>query len=157
LSTRARAENVGPGLALVSADADANNGGVFAAHFGGLMKDLCGGFYAEVTDSVEDPVGGDAEVGFGLFAGPLQALEERLKLDSAPVVDDPYGDVDLGMNDSLRGQALEHAVSDELVVFRRSQPFRHGLEGHEESGEVFVFVDGAGLFEGERLAVVAAA
>lgn len=151
------AEGLSGGAALVSADADADDGRELGAHLGGFAEDAGGFVGAEVADGVEDPEEGEAELGFGAGAGALHAVKQRLEVAAAPVIDDADGDVDLGMNDALAGEALGHAPGDQLVILRGLEVLGDGFEGEQEAGEVGVVVKGAGLIEGERGSVVASA
>ena len=45
-------------------------------------------------------------------------------------------DIDLGVANVLRGELLHHAVGDELVVIRGTQPLGHRFESQQKSGEV---------------------
>ena len=82
------AEGFGSGAALVSSDADSDDRGVLRRSSAALRKTQRRFFRTEMADGIEYPVGGDAEVLLGLFAGALHACEERLELDAAPVVND---------------------------------------------------------------------
>lgn len=141
------AKNIGPSLAFVASDPDTDDRGMLRAHLRGFAKDARGGLLAEVAYSVEDPVRRNAEVHFGSVARPFQAFKERFKFAPAPVVNNSYRDVDLSMDHALRGQPLQHAPRDELVVFLRSQPLGHCLEGHQEAREIRVLIDGKRLVE----------
>ena len=151
------AEGFGSGATLVPTDADADDGVVLAAHLGGFAEDAGGLLGAEVADGIEDPVAGNTEVALGLDASPLHAFEERLELDALPVINHSDGHVDFRVDDALLSQLLEHAVGDELVVFRGAKPFGDGFEGHEKAGEVRVVIDVLGFCERERRAVVTGA
>ena len=112
------------------------------------MEDASGFFDAEMADGVENPVNGDAEVRFCLFARAFHSFEEWLELQPAPVINHSDRDVDLGMDNPLLCKALHHAIGDEFVVFRRAKALGDGLEGKQESGEVGVLVDGLRLHRG---------
>ena len=73
------AEGLGAGAALVAAEADADDGGVVRAHFGGLAEDALGLFDGEVAHGVEDPVEREAQFALGALAGALQAGEDGLE------------------------------------------------------------------------------
>ena len=151
------AERFSAGAALVAADADTDDGRKLRAKFRCFAKDAGGLSGTEVANGVEDPVKRDAEFGFCVGAGTLHADEERLKLASAPIIDDANGDVDLGMDNALAGKALEHAPCDQFVVFGSSQVLGHRFEGHEEAGEVGVAIESPGLGEVEGRGIVACA
>ena len=140
-------KEVGAGAALVSAHSDTDDRRVLDAHLGGLAKDARGGFDAEVTDGVEDPIDADAVVLLGAFAGAFERREDRFQIRTVPVVNDADSDVDLGVHDSLRGEALEHAPGDELVVLRRAQAVGDSLEGHQEAGKIRVLIKRERLVE----------
>ena len=125
-------ECLGAGKALVSAEADADDGGVLRTHFGGLTEDALGLFDGEVADGVEDPVEREAQLAGGAQTGAFQAGEDGLKtcgIVVAPHIDDADGDVDLGVDDALRGEMLHHAPGDQLVVVRAGEQAGDGAEG----------------------------
>ena len=66
-------------------------------------------------------------------------------IEVAPHVDDADGDVDLGVDNALRGQPLHHAPGGQLVVVRVDQPPGDGLEGLNKAGEIVEAVEGLGL------------
>jgi len=136
------AERLGSRAAFVSADANANDGREPEAEFGGFTEDAGGFFRAEMADGVEDPVKGDAQLGFGAEPSAFHAQEKRFEFAAPPVVDNSDGNVNLGMDHSLVGKALGHAPGRQLVVFRSAQVFRNGLEGEEKTGEVCVLKQG---------------
>ncbi len=154
------AKGLGAAAALVAAKADADDGGVLGAHFGGFAEDALGFGHGEVAYGVEDPVEREAKLALAAFAGALQTGEDGLEARGvvvAPHVDDADGDVDLGMDDALRGEMLHHAPGDEFVIFGIDEAAGDGLEGLDEAGEVGELVDGFGFGKGERLGVVARA
>jgi len=50
------------------------------------------------------------------------------------VVEDTRGDEDFGVNDTLRGQVLDHPPCGQLVVLRADQLAGDSLEGLQEAG-----------------------
>ena len=142
------AEGLGAGAALVTAEADADDGGVLGAHFGGLAEDALGLFDGEVADGVEDPVEREAQLARGALAGAFQGGEDGLEaagIEVAPHIDDADGDVDLGVDDALGGELLHHAPGGELVVFGVGEAAGDGLEGLNEAGEVSETVERLGV------------
>ncbi len=95
------AEVFGGAAGLVAADADADDGGVVAAEFGGLAEDACALFGAEVADGVDEPEDGGAEVLLGADAAGLDGGEDLVDVKAAEAVEDAEGDVDLGVADAL--------------------------------------------------------
>ena len=145
------AEWLGAGDALVSAEADADDGRVLGAHFGGFAEDALGFFDGEVADGVEDPVERETQLKRGALAGAFEAGEDRLKargIEIAPHIDDADGDVDLGMDDALRGELLHHAPGCELVVFGACEPAGDGFEGFNEAGEISEAIERFGFGRG---------
>ena len=67
------AEGFGARLALVSAEADADDRGIPGPHLGGLPEDDARLLHGEVADGVEDPVERQAELAFAALPGSLQA------------------------------------------------------------------------------------
>ncbi len=133
------AEGLGAGAALVAAEADADDGGVVRAHFGGLAEDAIGLLDGEVADGVEDPVEREAQLAGGALAGAFQGGEDGLeaaRIEVAPHIDDADGDKDLGVDDALRGEVLHHAPGGQFVVFGVAKAARDGLEGFDELGEI---------------------
>jgi hypothetical protein len=63
---------LGAGSALVSAETDADDGGVIFAHLGGFAEDAIGFLDGEVADGVEDPVEGEAKLAGGALAGAFE-------------------------------------------------------------------------------------
>ena len=154
------AKGLGAGAALVSAEADADDGRVVIAHFRSLAEDAVGFLNGEMANGVEDPVEGEIELAGGALAGALERFKDGLegaRIEVAPHVDDADGDVDLGVDDALLGELLHHAPGDEFVVFRIDKPAGDCLEGLDESGEVVEAVVGLGLAEGHGVRIVAGA
>ena len=71
------------------------------------------------------------------------------------VEEDAEGDVDLGVDDALRGEVADHVVGDELVVVGARRREETALKASMKPLEVLVDVEVAGVFEGERDRVVA--
>ena len=106
--------------------------GKSGAHLRGLAETRVGLFNGEVAHGVEDPVDREAEFGCGAFAGAFQCGKdglEAVRVKVAPHVDDADGDVDLGMNDALRGELLHHVPRGEFVIFGVTRRARDGLVG----------------------------
>ena len=141
---------------LVSTDADADDGGILLAKFGGLEEDAGGLFGAEVAYGVDEPVEGGADLLLTADSATLDGFDEGFDFRVLPVVEDAEGDVDLGVDDALGGEGADHVVGDELVVGGSAEACGYGLEGCEESEEVVVGIEAAGVVEGERDGVVAA-
>ena len=119
-----------------------------SAEFGGLAEDPFGLFDGEVAYGVEDPVEGEAEFAFGAFAGAFEGGEDGLeaaRIEVAPHVDDTDGNVDLGVDDALRGELLHHAPGGDLVIFGVLSRRVTALKAFDELGEVGEAVDGFGL------------
>ena len=68
---------------FVAADADADDGGVLGAEFGGLAEDAGGLVGAEVADGVDEPVDGGAELLLGADAAALDGFDEGLDFGRA--------------------------------------------------------------------------
>ena len=151
------AERLGAGATLVAANANADDGWKLGMQFRGFAKNLRRFFRAEVADSIENPVDGDAKFGFCAGAGAFHTGKERLEVAASPVIDDPDRDVDLGVNDALGGESLKHAPGDEFVVIGGEEVFAHRFERHEEAGKVSVLIQSGRLGKVERHAVVARA
>ena len=82
--------------------------GYCGAHLRRLAEDDPGFLDGEVADGVEDPVEGEAEFPVGALAGSFEACEDGFEAEwvvVAPHVDDADGDVDLGVDDALGGEA----------------------------------------------------
>ena len=142
----------GAGLALVAAQADADDGGVARAHLGGLAEDAIGLFDSEVADGVEDPVQREVELAGGALAGAFQGREDGLegaRIEVAPHIDDADGDEDLGMDHALGVQVLHHAPRGQFVIFGVFQAPRDGLEALNELREVGKTVEGLGFSKGQ--------
>ncbi len=148
------AEGLGAGAAFVAANADADDGWELGAELGGFAEDTRGFLRAEVANGVEDPVDGDAKLGFGPEACALHAGEEGLKLAVTPVIDDADRDIDFCVDDALAAQALQHAPGGQLVVFGGPQVFGNGFECLEEAGEVGVLKQCARLIDVEGDGIV---
>ena len=140
---------------LVSADADADDGGELRAELGGLAEDAGGFFGAEVAYGVDEPEDGGAEFALATDAAAFDGFDEGFYVGMLPVVEDAEGDVDLGVDDALGGEGADHVVGDKLVVCGGAEAVGDGLEGGEEAEEVVVGVEAAGVVEGERIGVVA--
>ncbi len=154
------AKGFGAGVALVAAEADADDGGVMRAQFGGLAEDALGLFDGEVADGVEDPVEREAQLAGGALTGAFQGGEDGLegaRIEVAPHIDDADGDIDLGVDDALLGEVLHHAPRGQFVVFGVSEAARDGLEGLDEAGEISETVEGFGFSESQVGRVVARA
>lgn len=148
------AEWLRAGAALIPADADADHRGELRPQFCGFTEDAGSLPGSEVAHSVEDPKDGEAQFGFGSEPRPLHAQEERLKLASSPVINDPDGDVDLGVNHTLIREALGHAPRDQFIVIRGTQLFCNGLKGKEEPRKVGVLKQCLRLGRMERGGIV---
>ncbi len=148
-----RAECLGAGAALVASEADSDDGRVRGAEFGGLAEDPRGLFDREVAHGVEDPVEREAQLALATFAGAFQGGEDRLEgcwIVVAPAVEHAHGDVDLGVDDALRREMLDHAPGGQFVVLRSLQQAGDGLEGVQKSGEVGEAIERLGLGERQR-------
>ena len=141
---------------FVSPDADADDGGILLAEFGGLAEDSGGLFGAEVAYGVDEPVEGGTSLLLAADSATLDGFDEGFDFRVLPVIEDADGDVDLGVDDALGGEGADHVVGDELVVCGRTEAGCDGLEGGKEAEEVVVGVEAAGVIEGEWRGVVAA-
>ena len=105
-----------------------------------------------MADGVEDPVERRGRVRAArAFAGAFEAGEDGLEARGivvAPHVDDADGDVDLGVDDALRGEMLHHAPGGELVVFGADEQAGDGFEGFDEAGEISELIEGFGFVRG---------
>ena len=154
------AEGFGAGAALISAEANGDDGGVVRAHFDGFAEDAVGLFDGEMADGIEDPVERQAEFGCGAFAGMFECGEDWLeaaRIEVAPHIDDADGDVDLSVDNALLGELLHHAPGGEFVIFGVAEAAGDGLEGFDEFGEVGEPVERFGLSQGQAAGVVAGA
>ena len=73
-----------------------------------------------MADGVEDPVEREAQLAPAALAGAFQAGKDGLEgggIVVTPVIDDADSDEDLGVNDALGGEMLDHAPCGQLVVF----------------------------------------
>src|SRR5215831_900830 len=147
------AEKFRLGFALIASDAEGDH--VTIAITDGEIADRASSVRAELADSVEHPQERDAEVAGAAFASALEAFKDRVEILLAPQVD-ANRDVDLGVQDIFRLELLHQAIGDELVVSGSLEVFGDGLEGHQESGEVGVAVDGFDFFERAELAMTGA-
>src|SRR5215469_4332982 len=147
------AEKLRLGFALIASDAEGDD--VTIAITDGEIDDRAGGLGAELADRIEHPHERDAEVAGTAFASALEALEDRVEILLAPQVDADR-DVDLGVQDSFRFELFHQAIGDELVVGGGLEVFGDFLEGHQESGEVGVAVDGFNFFKRAELAMTGA-
>lgn len=151
---------LGATAALVPTEADSNDGRVRCMQLRGFAENFLCFIEREMTDSIQDPVKGEAKFGFCTEAGAFETGEgwvEAIRIRIAPVIDDPDRDVDLGMNDPLFGEMLRHAPGREFVVFGRDEAFRNGFESEKESGEVGEVVERFCLMQRDRRGVVALA
>ena len=154
------AEGLGAGATLVAAETDADDGGVVLAQLGGFAEDAIGLLDGEVAYGVEDPVEGEPKFASGAFARALEAGEDGLeasRIEVAPHIDDADGDVDLGVDNALRGELLHHVPGDYLVVLGVAEAARDGLEGLNEFGEVGETVERLGFVRREGHGVMAGA
>ena len=91
-------------LALVAAQADADDRGVWARISAALRKTRSASSHGEVAHGVEDPVEREAQLALAALPRPLQAGKDGLegaRIVVAPHVDDAHGDVDLGVDHAL--------------------------------------------------------
>ena len=105
-------EGRGAGTALVTAQANSDDGRVSKTKFSGFAEDALGLLDGEVAHGVEDPVNREAQFACSALAGSLQGGEDGLDgggVVVAPTVDDADRDVNLGVDHSLGGQMLHHA------------------------------------------------
>src|SRR5271170_3249057 len=93
-------------IALVAADPDADDAGIFVLHLGSLAKDARRSFDSKMPHRVEDPVERNAEAFLGLFPRPLHCREYRLKIAALPVIDKTHCDICLGVDYALRSKLL---------------------------------------------------
>lgn len=120
------------------------------------MEDDGGLVWAEVADGVEDPEDGGVELLLGADAAAFDGGEDVFDLEMLlEAENDADAEIDLGVADALRGEAVDHFVGDEFVVVGGLQALGDLLEGHEEALEIFVDVEGACGLEGEWGGVVA--
>ena len=154
------AEGLGAGASLVAAEADADDGGVSLAQFCGLTKDALGLFEGEMAYGVEDPIERDAEFVSGAQAGAFEGFKDGFEaagIEVAPHVNDADGDEDLGVNDALVVELLQHAPGDEFVVAGLLEAAGDGFEAFDEAAEVVEAIEGFGLMECEGEFIVAGA
>src|ERR1035441_9544180 len=132
-------ECLGAGAAFVSAEADANDGGIVFTHLGSFPKDAVGLFHGEVPYGIEDPVNRKAQFAGGAVAGALERGKDRLKcvwIEIAPHIDDADRDKHLSVNDALPGKLFRHAPRHQLVIFRIDETPGDGFESLDEAGEI---------------------
>src|ERR1700678_1164617 len=130
------------------------------AHLDGLAKNALGFLHREMADGVKDPVEREAQFAQAALPGSFQASKDRLeaaRIEVAPHVDNADRDVDLGVNDALLGQMLDHAPGGQFVIFRRNEAARDGLEALDEAGEVVEAIEGFGFGEGDGTGIMAGA
>ena len=69
-------KGLGAGASLVTAEADADDGGKLGAEFDGLADDTFRFGNGEVANSVEDPVNGEAQFAFCAVSGAFESRED---------------------------------------------------------------------------------
>src|SRR5580704_3129383 len=119
------AELLRSGAAFVATNANANDTAV--AEVNGYVDHASGFIDPEMTDSIEDPVERHPEVALAAFTSAFDAFEKRGKLLSPPL-HHADGDVDFGMNHTLRMQLLHHAICDQIVVVGSAHSLRDRFE-----------------------------
>src|SRR5690349_22789300 len=93
-----------------------------------------------MTYSIKDPEHRDAEVSLASLPTSFDAREERMEILLSPM-HDADRDINLCMHHALCFEALDHAICDELEVFRSEQALGDSFEGHHETMEVSVLVE----------------
>src|SRR5271156_1780027 len=123
---------------LVAADSDADDFAIVITH--GKFEDFLRSLGSELTDSVEDPNEGDAEVTRATGASAIESLEDRGEILVAP---EAYSnrDAHLGVQNVFFFQALHQAVGNQFVIFRRAQVLRNVFEGEQKAGKIGVGIE----------------
>ena len=141
-------ESLRAAATLVAAESDADDGGILRAHFGCFAEDAFGFLDRKMAHGVEDPIECEAKLAFAALAGPFQAGKDGLegaRIEVAPHIDDAYRNIDLRVDDALRGELLDHAPCGQFVVLGIDEAPGYRLEALNEGSEVVEIVERLGL------------
>src|SRR5579871_5356237 len=134
------------GAALITAKADAYDTAftcllyLIRAHGSCEIGNPRALFRTEVPHGIEDPEHAHTEIARTGEAPAFHPSEERREVLSAPV-DDTHAHIHFRVQHVLCGELLHHAIRDEFIILWRAHAFGHGLERHQEPGEIFIVIE----------------
>src|SRR6266496_101539 len=104
------AKQIGPTLGFIPTNPNSHDAWILRPQLRRLAKHPCRLLHPKVPHRIDDPQNRSPELLLAANPPPLNRLDVGLNLGLLPVVDNPEGDIDLGMDNTLRSQLPNHVI-----------------------------------------------